>query len=150
MRIDNACICFVGLILFSCQNQSDKPNAISDSTNELSHKNDSLNFEPTTIKQSRYSIIQSAITAKGTYKLDGFTGDVYVMVVDKKGDLSWEKIKKLDHDEPDIRYDNIKNYILTISTIAMKFTYLMNTNRGATWQLFQDSATKELFFSPIE
>jgi hypothetical protein len=98
----------------------------------------------------RYSIHQSAIAAKGTYKLDSYEGDVYQMVEDRNKNSAWEKLRKLPvYGSQDSTVEGRPNYQLFLSTIAMRFTYLINVNTGQTWELVEDPQTSEEFFSPI-
>lgn len=44
--------------------------------------------------QSRFEFIQSSLSAKGTYKIDKFKGNVYQLVKTSIGSSTWELIKK--------------------------------------------------------
>ena len=118
---------------FSCQNQANQEYAAS-----------SLNRQP------RFVIVQSTLAAKGTYKLDSYTGDVYQMVQSANGYETWEKLRRQVHSQSDSKFENTNNYSLFVSALAMRFTYLINTNTGATWQLVQDSKNEANFFTPIQ
>jgi hypothetical protein len=72
------------------------------------------------------------------------------MQEDRRKNVHWIKIKR----QPNLLYndstaDGRPNYQLFLSTIAMRFTYLININTGATWELVEDPQTTEDFFSPI-
>ena len=97
--------------------------------------------------ESRYELIQSTIGAKGTYRLDKYTGDVHQMVVNKNEDKAWKAIGRLPH-SLDVKREAKVNYQLFTSGLAMRFTYLININTGATWQLVEDQ-DKDLVWSPI-
>lgn len=99
----------------------------------------------------RYVLMQSTIAARGTYKLDTYTGTVYQLQADraKKTDL-WVRIRRI-HLLPglDSTIDGRPNYQLFLSTIAMRFTYLININSGDTWELVEDPQTKEDYFNYV-
>ncbi|HMT75149.1 MAG TPA: hypothetical protein PKA77_13840 [Chitinophagaceae bacterium] len=142
------------LTLLSCQNQTKDNQANSDRTKTGTETQAANNRqENPTVKfsrQPRYSIIQSTLAAKGTYKLDSYTGDVYQMVLSSNGNETWDKLLRQPHSILDTQFDNSTNYTLFLSPLAMRFTYLMNVNTGATWQLVQDPKSEENFFSPIQ
>jgi hypothetical protein len=121
------------------------------SREDILSKRDSL-FIATLKEQSpqpRFSIIQSTLAARGTFKLDGFTGEVYQLVADTENNELWQMLHKNYHFISDIKNDNSINYVLFTSTIAMRFTYLMNVNTGATWQLVKNPTTEETYFTPM-
>lgn len=103
----------------------------------------------------RYQIIESPISAQGTYLLDTFEGTVWENVVDSTGDEGWQRIEWLRGTGDERMYGDREvrgepNYSLFTSTHAMKYTYLLNTRTGLTWQLFQDKDTQRLYFSVIK
>jgi hypothetical protein len=97
----------------------------------------------------RYQIVQSTIAARGTYKVDTYEGSVYQMVVDKNNNETWQLLSRLGNKINDHQIVGQRNYEIFLSSIAMRFTYLINLNTGATWQLVQDPSTEENFFSAI-
>ena len=99
----------------------------------------------------RYEFIQSTLAAKGTFRLDTYTGDVCQMQADGNKSAAWHKLRRLPSliAGEDSTVDGRPNYHLFLSTIAMRFTYLINTNTGTTWQLVEDQQTTEDYFSPI-
>ena len=82
---------------------------------------------------SRFEIIQSEIAAKITLKIDKYTGNVFQMVKGNKG-LFWQLIESEIHPEDKATVDKV-NYQVFTSGIAIRMTYLINVNTGATWQL---------------
>lgn len=100
---------------------------------------------PTT---SRYEFIQSHITARNSFRVDKYTGNVYQIVQTKDDKLTWQIIEKLDH-PLDKTIEETVNYQMFTSGMAARFTFLLNVNSGATWQLTQDTETDILFWSPI-
>lgn len=137
------------LIFSSCENKSKgKKDAVISSTSIIKKNEGELSTSK--LSQQRYSIIQSTIAAKGTFKLDSYTGNVYQLVLNANDNETWQLMKKDSSSTPDIKHYNSKNYLLFVSTLAMRFTYLMNVNTGATWQLTEDPTTKEAFFSSFE
>lgn len=97
--------------------------------------------------EARFEFLQSPLAARGTYKLDKYTGAVYQIVQTKDGHTVWREMLKLSH-PLDKRNEGRVNYQLFTSGLAMKFTFLMNVNTGATWQLVE-TPQKDLVWSPI-
>lgn len=102
------------------------------------------------LSEKRFQIYQSTIAARGTYKLDSFEGRVYQMVVDSIDNNLWQELSIYGHTNNNTEYTDRSNYILFLSTLQMRDTYLLNVNTGATWQLFRDIETGENFFGAIE
>ena len=86
--------------------------------------------------ESRFEILQSTLAAKLTLKVDKITGVVSQIVDTKEGGKTWQPIIKrpqqLDKTEP-----GKVNYQVFTSGLAVKFTFLINVNTGATWQLIE-------------
>ncbi len=86
---------------------------------------------------SRFEIIQSELAAKITLKIDKYTGQVFQLVTGSKG-LSWQLIQAEKHPR-DKATPNKVNYQVFTSGLAVRMTYLINVNSGASWQLSEDS-----------
>lgn len=85
---------------------------------------------------SRFEIIQSGLAAKITLKIDKYTGRVYQLVQGTKG-LSWSLLASEKHPDDKV-LENKVNYQVFISGLAVRMTYLINVNTGASWQLAAD------------
>ena len=96
---------------------------------------------------TQFEIIQSELTAKGTYMIDKYTGSVYQMVQGDKG-LFWQKIFAELHSNDKINEGKV-NYQLFTSGLAIRMTYLINVNTGATWELAEDEEIG-LFWGALE
>jgi hypothetical protein len=86
---------------------------------------------------SRFEIIQSELAAKVTLKIDKYTGKVFQLVKDSKG-LSWQLIPAEKHPGEKATANKV-NYQVFTSGLAVRMTYLINVNTGASWQLCEDS-----------
>ena len=86
---------------------------------------------------SRFEIIQSELAAKITLKIDKYTGKVFQLVKGSKG-LSWQLIPAEKHSKDNAAANKV-NYQVFTSGIAVRMTYLINVNTGASWQLSEDS-----------
>ncbi|MBW2312511.1 MAG: hypothetical protein JRF35_15835 [Deltaproteobacteria bacterium] len=95
------------------------------------------NQTSTTPAETRYELVQSLIAAKGTFKIDKFTGNVYQLVKTSTGTISWDLIIKEKVKGEVIKQGKV-NYQFFTSGLAMKFTFLLNVNSGQTWQLVED------------
>jgi len=138
-------------LLAACHNQSAGTN---------STRTDSTTVDPPIIKREmraspytgpRFEILQSTIAAKGTYRLDRHTGEVSQMQARGNKTEVWHQLRRIPSlvQGEDSTIAGRPNYHLFLSTIAMRFTYLINTNTGATWELVEDTQTGEDYFSPI-
>jgi hypothetical protein len=134
-------ILFVCLLAVAC-NTSQKEQA-----KDESDKNQETSLKTTS---PRYQIVQSSLAARGTYKLDTYEGKVYQLVLDGSNNETWQLLKRIGNNSNDNQINGQQNYQIFLSTLAMKFTYLINVNTGATWQLVQDPNTEENFFSAIK
>ncbi len=86
---------------------------------------------------SRFSIIQSTLSADMTFKLDKYTGSVSRMLEGNKGTF-WLKIKREKHAD-DIKTKNSVNYQIFTSGLSVQMVYLLNVNTGLTWELSENS-----------
>ena len=97
----------------------------------------------------RYEIITSSIALRETYLLDKETGDTWQLVSGYSG-YKWEQILRQEHPN-DIISEHHKGaiYQITMSGIAVKGSYLINTLTGATWILYEDSDTGRNFWGTV-
>ena len=97
----------------------------------------------------RYEIITSSIALRETYLLDKETGDTWQLVSGYSGYV-WEQIPRQEHPH-DIVPEHHKGavYQITLSGIAVKGSYLINTLTGATWKLYEDSDTGRVFWGTV-
>lgn len=138
------------LIVASCNtSQKEQLNQINSSITALKAELNKTQEISLKSKSPRYQIVQSTLAARGTYKVDTYEGNVYQLVVDKNNNETWGLLRRLGNSNNDEKVDGQRNYEIFLSTIAMRFTYLINLNTGATWQLVQDPNTEENFFSSI-
>ena len=136
------------LLITSCTQNLEKK---IDETNTLVQiLTESIGEAKETNTAPRFKIVQSIIAARGTFKLDSFNGDVFQLVVDKDKNESWQLLDKTGYSYNNTQVQGRVNYDIFLSTIGMRFTYIINVNTGVTWQLFQDTNTKENFFGLIE
>lgn len=103
----------------------------------------------TTPASGRYEIITSSIALRETYLLDKETGDTWQLVSGYSG-YKWEQIPRQEHPH-DIVPEHHKGavYQITLSGIAVKGSYLINTLTGATWKLYEDSDTGRVFWGTV-
>jgi len=86
---------------------------------------------------SRFSMIQSTLSADMTFKLDKFTGSVSRMLEGNKGTF-WLKLKREKHSN-DIQIRDSVNYQIFTSGLNVQMIYLLNVNTGVTWELSENS-----------
>jgi hypothetical protein len=101
-------------------------------------------------ENARFAILQSQITGKGTYLLDGYLGKVWEAASSSQsGPMIWQDLE-VKHQDLDTRQeDNRVNYVLFSSGIAVKFTFLVNTRTGASWQLQESGGVRVFEIMPI-
>jgi hypothetical protein len=73
---------------------------------------------------------------------------VYVLVKKDDETLTWDLVEK-EAGKTDVQKPGVINYQLFASGLAMRYTFLLNTNTGLTWQLVADE-NKVLSFQLIE
>lgn len=124
---------------------------IFNSLNILCQNNGVPTYVSTTIPaDSRYEIVQSNLAVILTLKIDKYTGDTYQLAVDAKQNTFWMKLERIKHDEDNLSLSNINkvNYQFFTSGIGIRFTFLVNINSGATWQLVINK-NKDYLWEPI-
>jgi len=97
----------------------------------------------------RYQIVQSERGVRDTYKIDKYTGEVYLLVMSEKEELTWQLMPTEEHFQ-DMTLPDQVNYQVFISGLGPRSTFLMNVNTGATWQLTEDIETEILFWSVLK
>ena len=104
--------------------------------------------QTTSLCGGHWEFFMSDIAINLTFIIDKFTGDVLQMVERKDKTLTWEYIQKEKSDK-DIKKTDVINYQLFSSGQGIRFTYLLNTNSGLTWQLVKGE-NETLYFQLIE
>jgi hypothetical protein len=97
---------------------------------------------------SRYEIVQSSLVVRFTFRVDRYLGAVDQLVMTEDSALTWQPMVRHRHPNGEPRRASQVNYQLFLSGIAVRHTYLMNLNNGATWQLVM-AADSELVWSPL-
>jgi hypothetical protein len=82
---------------------------------------------------ARYEIVQSPLAARWTFRLDRFTGKVWQNVKTADGGSAWEEMLVIGL--PWVPPMSPPKYQLFSSGIAARFTFLINTDTGKTWEL---------------
>lgn len=90
------------------------------------------NSATTTPLNSRYEIVSSTLALKHTYRLDRFCGHVSQLVKQENGDFTWQLMTTIGL--PKCQIDKPRYQIFT-SGLAVRHTYLINTDTGKTWQV---------------
>jgi hypothetical protein len=98
---------------------------------------------------ARFEIVQSNIAVKFTVRLDRYSGNVDELVVDDSGELNWRPMNRVHHSLKDSILPEKVNYQIFTSGVALKSTFLMNVNTGATWVFTEDTKTGERFWNPV-
>ncbi|MDD7451548.1 MAG: hypothetical protein PUK76_10935 [Treponema sp.] len=105
----------------------------------------------TTFPQNgKYEIITSSLAFRYTFLLNRENGDTWQLVSTRTG-YAWQKIyrNKNPLDKVPESYKGAV-YQITMSGMATKGMYLTNTLTGATWTLYSDTDTSELFWGTID
>jgi len=118
----------LGLYVFICFAQAQQlPQYSSQSTSQIG---------------GRYEIIMSEIAASNSFKLDRYFGNVYLLVKTKNDEPVWEKMLK-DISNNDPFFSDKINYQIYMSSISLRYTFLLNVNSGTTWMLVEDDSDKK-------
>jgi hypothetical protein len=105
--------------------------------------------ETTTLPEAaRYEIMQSSFAAKVTLRLDRWSGAVDQMVQRSDSSITWQAVQREINPVRDQQLLAQANYQIFSSGIAIVYTFLINSNTGATWQLTEDPA-HVLFWVPV-
>jgi len=96
--------------------------------------------EPSDIHQAttapagaRFEIIQSELAAKWTFRLDRFSGQVFQLVKTKEDQSAWEEMAVASR--LSVSQATRARFQLFSSGIAARWTFLIDTDTGKTWQL---------------
>ena len=96
---------------------------------------------------AQFEIIQSSIKMAATFRLNRYTGAVHLLVrCEKASRLCWENVKVLHALSVDTKSPRFQ---ISMSGIAAKGTFLVDTLTGAVWQLFEDKDAGDVFFDLI-
>lgn len=80
---------------------------------------------------ARFEVLQSPRAAKWTFRLDRFTGRVWMLVVTASEDLAWEEMQV--RDALKVQTPNRPRFQLFSSGIAARHTFLVDADTGKTW-----------------
>jgi hypothetical protein len=89
---------------------------------------------------ARFEIMQSELAAKFTFRLDRNTGHISQLVADPDGSLTWENMTVAAL--PIITSPSRPRFQLFASGLAAKFTFMIDTDTGITWQLVTGDRTR--------
>jgi hypothetical protein len=106
------------------------------------------NEKTAVLAEARFEIVQSAFSAKYTFRVDKFTGETWQLVLQQDSSATWQPIAKTVHPLSDTKSPGRANYQLFSSGIAVRYTFLINVNTGSTWQLMEDP-TEGAFWSAL-
>jgi hypothetical protein len=102
-----------------------------------------INQTTSTPINARYEIIQSTIFARNTFRLDRFTGHVSVLAMTPSEDIIWDNMEIIDL--PKIKKANKPRFQIFTSGLAARFTFLIDTETGKTWQQVIDEDSNTLW-----
>jgi len=89
---------------------------------------------------ARYQIVQSELVARVTFRVDRVCGAVSQIVANERDENFWQAVPM--ENPPTCVADGRIRYQLFTSGLAVRFTYLMNTDNGDTWRLVANSQDK--------
>lgn len=105
----------------------------------------------TTPENARFEIVQSPLAAKWTFRLDRYTGNVGQLVNTASGGAAWESMTVIGL--PKVDGTSGPRFILLTSGLAARFTFLMDTQSGRTWELTsvgKGSSDPETVWQPFD
>jgi hypothetical protein len=83
--------------------------------------------------QARYEMVQSALAARWTFRLDRVCGNISQVVLTQSESMTFETMLVLGL--PKCVPDGKIRYQLFTSGLAARHTYLLNTESGKAWQI---------------
>lgn len=87
----------------------------------------------TSPSDARFQIIQSPLAVRWTFRLDRYTGRVYQLVKTKRNGLAWQRMPVVGN--PQSSKPMKPKFVLFTSGLAVRNTFLMNSDSGQTWRL---------------
>ena len=87
----------------------------------------------TTPENARFEIVHSPLAAKWTFRLDRYTGNIGQLVKTASGGSAWDSMNVIGLPKVDSTYG--PRFVLLTSGLAARFTFLMDTQSGRTWEL---------------
>lgn len=91
------------------------------------------NEQTTTPTNARYEIVQSQLAARWTFRLDRYTGRIAQLVKTADDSSAWEEMTV--YVLPTIASPSKPRFQLFTSGLAVRHTYLIDTDTGKTWIL---------------
>ena len=82
---------------------------------------------------ARFEVVSSPLAAKWTFRLDRVTGHVGQLVTTNSGDATWEEMPVLGL--PPVQTNGRPRFQIFNSGLAARWTFLIDTLTGRTWQL---------------
>jgi hypothetical protein len=89
---------------------------------------------------ARFEIVQSRLGAKATFKLDRYSGKVWQLVNGDNG-TEWSPMLIEGMGYKGVASTSPRFQIFS-SGLALRFTYLLDTQTGSCWELFSGSENK--------
>lgn len=99
----------------------------------------------------KFEIITSPIVMRDTFLLNKYSGETWELQPLGDGTYVWTKLYRYENKDDKIP-ENYKGavYQVTLSGVAARGTYLINTLTGATWTLYIDSETNTRFWDYVD
>lgn len=100
---------------------------------------------------ARFEIVHSPLAAKWTFRLDRYTGNIGQLVQTASGGSAWESMTVIGL--PKVDGTTGPRFVLLTSGLAIRFTFLMDTQSGKTWELTSISkgnAQPEIVWQPFD
>lgn len=88
---------------------------------------------------AKYTIVQSTLAAKWTFRLNRYNGEITQYVGDNKGDHWWEPTARHYHGKEGRDEYKYPSYSLFLSGLAARHTFLIDNTTGNTWLLTSDN-----------
>lgn len=87
---------------------------------------------------ARYSVVQSQLAARWTFKLDKQTGDSFQLMENERHEPTWKLLPRQTHPGDKLLPGQV-NYQIVISGLSATQIVLLNVNSGASWLLRETS-----------
>lgn len=92
--------------------------------------------QTSSVPNGRFEIIQSELAVRWTFKLDRFNGRIWQLVLNKDDNNTWGEMLVLGIPKPSSPPH--PHFQIFTSSLAVRFTLLIDTDTGKTWQVTTD------------
>lgn len=84
---------------------------------------------------ARFEIVQSPLSAKWTFRLNRYTGQVYQLAETPRGRLAWIGMIAIPFPQLSSKHKQKPSFVIFSSGLTVRDTFLLDSETGRTWVL---------------